>query len=76
MNRYLLFIGADYYPQGGAYDFLHAYPTLEAAKEAFDTSRGRSIPGSWAHVARIEDDGELVVLELRQSGRNKKWLKD
>ena len=33
MNRWLLFGGDDYYPQGGAYDLIGSFPSKKKAKE-------------------------------------------
>ena len=34
-ENYILFIGEEYYPRGGAYDIHGYYNTIEEAKEAF-----------------------------------------
>jgi hypothetical protein len=51
---FLLFAGDSYYPDGGADDFLGAFPTVAAAKHAFR-------PGSstWAHI--VTWDGQLFA---------------
>ena len=35
-NRFLLFAGENYYPQGGAEDFICGYDTIEQAMDAYD----------------------------------------
>jgi hypothetical protein len=36
MKRYLLFIYAQYYPEGGMKDFFSSYETIELAKQAYE----------------------------------------
>ena len=36
MKRYLLFSGEDYYPSGGAYDFIGSFESIEDAVNALD----------------------------------------
>jgi hypothetical protein len=47
MKRYLVFAGDNYYPSGGAFDFVSALATLEEATAAANAFKMRS---DWAHV--------------------------
>lgn len=46
-QRYLLFEGFDFYPEGGALDFVGAYTSLQKAKNA-------EFRGTWAHIFDLE----------------------
>lgn len=56
-QRYHLFAGANYYPNGGMYDYVGTFDTLEAAKEAAESGEYTD----WANIAQIRD-GDLVWL--------------
>lgn len=45
MKRYLLFMGAEHYPNGGWEDFAGDFDTIDEAKAAV-----RKDPEDWAHV--------------------------
>lgn len=49
MTTYLLFVGDNYYPEGGAADLVGAYRTLTGAVEASEGHVGRD----WAHVLEV-----------------------
>jgi hypothetical protein len=70
---YLLFAGATYYPEGGAYDLLcalgtseEALPALEAATQKDNSNQGMF---SWAHLWNIET--EEIAVSWRRN-----WLTD
>ena len=50
---HLLFAGNDYYPAGGAEDFIASFDSLEAAKTAHDPSQFK-YDGGWANVLDTE----------------------
>lgn len=52
MNRFLLFCGETYYPNGGMKDLVGSFDTLEDTK--------LSLCSDWAHVFDLELD-EIVV---------------
>lgn len=61
---YLLFAGDNYYPSGGALDFLGAYPTEKAAvvagAEMVKRQDGGRVSGpDWMHIVELRDDGTL-----------------
>lgn len=58
-TRYLVFAGDDYYPVGGAKDFIRAFDDPSAA--ALGMPRNRD----WAHVAELSRHGLVVIAELR-----------
>ena len=50
-KRFLLFVGPEYYPYGGAYDFTAAHDSLPALMAAHDTG----VHGDdWAHIFDCE----------------------
>ena len=51
--NFLLFAGDDYYPNGGAYDCLGAFETVDAAIAAHDPNRFR-YKGGWANVLDLQ----------------------
>lgn len=56
--KYMLFAGTNYYPRGGALDFIGFYPTVEDAQKAFveragEISKGEAID-NWGHVVDYE----------------------
>lgn len=58
---YILFAGDQYYPAGGAEDFVGVYDTVDEAK----TVVAKDAP-DWAHIAHLEDGdflkaGNLVI---------------
>jgi len=68
--RYVLFGGANYYPTGGAADFLCAYDNLEDAKDGARYYLGKTVPRAnqddvdieWAHVAERKPDRTCLVV--------------
>jgi len=58
-KRYFLFAGVDYYPEGGAYDFMGSYETLEAARAA----KPDDYRAEWAQIAYLTDGGTLEIVE-------------
>ena len=55
MNKYLLFSGEDYYPEGGWLDYCGAFATIEEAKS--NLARGME----WAQV--VDTKIEKIVAE-------------
>lgn len=53
-NRFMLFSGDNYYPGGGFNDHRGSYPTLDAAKNAFNNLQDLN---EWAHIVLIAVDG-------------------
>lgn len=57
MERFLLFVGEEYYPHGGWDDLAASYDSLDAAKVAF-LSPGKWWDGvgwsCWAHVVDLQ----------------------
>ena len=53
---YLLFAGEGYYPQGGGYDLIGRFDTVEAAKAAFNPDAPEYNRGndSFAHVLCLD----------------------
>lgn len=47
LDRYLLFAGEDYYPEGGWRDFQSSHETIEEAKKAFSIFEYRD---EWGHI--------------------------
>lgn len=47
MNDYLVFVGAEHYPEGGWEDFIGRYPTLEEARAAAAVEADK---GWWWHI--------------------------
>lgn len=52
MNRYLVFVGSDYYPRGGIKDFVGDFPSKEQAIEVavFTATQEGTYPYAWAHI--------------------------
>ena len=69
-KKYLLFAGSQYYPEGGASDFIGFYDTIQDAQIA----RPEDI--DWAHIAGV--DGETLVIryeyETATYGGEAKWV--
>ncbi|MGH9284218.1 MAG: hypothetical protein ACRD0M_00890 [Acidimicrobiales bacterium] len=62
-RRYLLFAGFHRYPDGGARDFVAAFPTEDAAQEGFRRLRvQQSDSEEWADLVALEDSGGLTRL--------------
>ncbi len=60
MTVYLLFSGQNYYPQGGAGDFVSTHESLEAARAAVNVEETKRAD-KWAQVASF--DGETLEVE-------------
>jgi len=54
-ERYFLFAGCDYYPCGGLGDLKGSFDSTEEAMQ-------KGAASDWAHIAKINEDGELVVV--------------
>ncbi len=61
--RFILFAGTNFYPDGGWCDYAGAFESVEAAKQALDTSYN-----DWAHVVDLTT-GEMVVTFLSHTKR-------
>jgi hypothetical protein len=61
MNRYMVFYGYDYYPNGGWKDFRAAFDTLEGALEMV-ANKPSSI--DWWHIVDA-NTGEIVKESIR-----------
>jgi hypothetical protein len=58
MKRYLVFVGYDYYPQGGMHDFIRDYDTIEEARAGcYDHQED---VGMWGHIF---DQQEETLIE-------------
>lgn len=57
MSTYFLFAGDDYYPLGGARDFIAASPTVDEAKAAYAGQ-------NWAHIA----DADMKIVLIYNTG--------
>ena len=64
-KKYLLFAGNQYYPNGGAEDFIGFYDTVEHAQIA-------SPRDDWAQIAEIVN-GSLVIRHTYYDG---KWTQE
>lgn len=53
MKSFLLFSGADYYPEGGFHDFLGDFDTEEEAVKAFKDTAD-TFAREWAHIVMLE----------------------
>lgn len=69
MNRYLLFAGNDYYPDGGWHDFKGSFHTLDGAEAAYRDWQARPYDeggtGEWGHVVDTKT-GEVVFKDERE----------
>lgn len=54
MKRYLVFVGYDYYPAGGWYDFEGSFDSIEEAK-----AKILSLEGDWYQVIDSENEQEV-----------------
>ena len=59
--RYLLFAGDAYYPQGGWWDFVGAFGSVEKAKEA---KGGVRRAYDWAHIVDSQDQSIIWAYTL------------
>lgn len=66
MKRYLLFGGNQYYPRGGAWDFVESHDTIDDAEAAGDKMIGAHSQ-MWATIAVIDGDAMRTV-RYRNSG--------
>lgn len=63
MNRYLLFAGDSYYPQGGAFDFIKSFKTKAAAlRYILGKTKQDQWNHDWWHILDTETGqyGEIV----------------
>ncbi len=54
-KRYLLFAGKDYYPNGGAEDFIGIYKTKKDALKAHDPNK-YDYDGGWANIFDLKTE--------------------
>lgn len=54
-KQFLLFAGDDYYPEGGAEDFIGSYDRLDDAIKAHDPNE-YLVAGGWANVFDLEEE--------------------
>ena len=66
---FLLFSGEDYYPNGGAEDFLGKYDSIDAAIDAHDPACYK-FNGGWAHVFNLD------TLKIVKCFRRGTWSDD
>lgn len=64
-KRFLVFAGSDYYPSGGAEDFVSSYDSLGEARENFEIIQENACFLNWWHVVDrdtgvIYEEGVLV----------------
>lgn len=57
--RYLVFAGQNYYPGGGADDFVGSFTTLEAARVAW--AQQKAVRDAWAEIVTF-DGVDMVEL--------------
>jgi hypothetical protein len=65
--KYLLFAGANYYPSGGANDFIAAFDSVDAAQTHINENLSDV---DWAHVASFDGQALVKVSERHDMGRN------
>lgn len=58
---YLLFVGDQDYPRGGAWDFRAAFETVNEAKAALSYSV------EWAHIAQFDGTTMIVLFKFECS---------
>lgn len=65
MQRFLLFGGRDYYPQGGFNDFIGSSSDLETAKHSAHTipEKFGEFNGLWAHIVDTETSKIVAAFE-------------
>lgn len=71
MKPFLVFSGANYYPQGGWKDFVGDYYTLDDAKAAA-LAAIKSLSGvdePWAHIVGIDNGERKIILVWRAEQR-------
>lgn len=64
LKRFLIFIGDNYYPNGGSNDFKNSFDTIQEAKDS--TSTGHY---EWAHII---DASALRVAAVNENGQG--WV--
>jgi hypothetical protein len=73
-KRYLLFVGTDYYPEGGWDDFVAAFPDQAAADaEGIRMTTEPNNRGTWWHVV---DLSTLKIVSLGTWGKAKYYQGD
>ena len=70
MKRYLLFAGEDYYPSGGAYDFVGSFDSIDEAVNALNYKEYRDC---WANVFDLTTE-KIVKHHSRGVWQNEKFL--
>lgn len=54
-NRFLLFAGNDYYPEGGAYDFHGSFVSIEEAVKGHNPKM-YTYDGGWANIFDLKTE--------------------
>ena len=75
MQRFLLFIGDNYYPGGGWNDFHSSSDDIDGLKAIAEMQVGNVVPGSadWAQIVDTSAIGTGVEEALRFSARYRYW---
>jgi hypothetical protein len=60
---YLLFCGSEYYPAGGADDYVGAFDSIADAKEYLTAQ-----PAEWAHIATFDGKRMQIVCAYGPTG--------
>ena len=53
-KRYILFAGDRYYPEGGAYDLIDFFDSVQEAVNHFQTELGIQIDSPWANIYDLQ----------------------
>ncbi len=70
MNKYLLFLGDDYYPSGGWDDFVGSFDSLH---EAVERIKSEDSHYKWAHI--VFDEKIIITANGKMINfRESKWI--
>jgi hypothetical protein len=73
--RFILFVGSDYYPRGGAEDAVAVWDHRPSVEEILSQLAKRGawleFPGSWAHLWDLSED---KIVERYRSGE-RQWFR-
>ncbi len=73
---FILFFGTDYYPEGGALDFLSFHDSLDEARRRIQELPGSAHEGYWANILDTDTKNiERWNKPLPKNAHSKKWHK-
>jgi hypothetical protein len=69
LNRFRVFYGGDFYPDGGYWDYKAHFKTLNAAKEYIEKISEDEFD-RWAHIVHKDK----IILKGHKENRSDEWI--